>query len=293
MMLAQTLPRRRLLGAFFLILAASIWGAACVVVKAVLPVIPPIPLVTIRLFIAAALFGGIAWWKGLKPARKDLPFLALIGLLGYPGVLALQSIGTDLTNASMAALVTSSPPVLIAFLAWLLLGEKLRWQHGAALLISFAGLFLIAGLPVFQGSLSGLGIAFLVSSAVSMAFYTVLSKRLNQGYSPVLVQTYGLLFGFLGILPFGLITWQPLPPLGPPVLVGVLYLSVLSTAVAFYLWNLGFTLLASGTGSLFYFFQPVVGVLVATLVGEQLTKSQWLGAVGILAGILLSMTVPD
>ena len=60
--------------------------------------------------------------------------------------------------------------------------------------------------------------------------------------------------------------WRPFPS---AVWWGILYLGVVSTALAFYLWNKGFTLLDASTGSLFFFAQPVVGAVLGwLLLGE-------------------------
>jgi len=82
------------------------------------------------------------------------------------------------------------------------------------------------------------------------------------------------------------LTWRPLPP---AVWWGTLYLGVVSTALAFYLWNKGFTLMDAATGSLFFFAQPVVGAVLGwLLLGESLTARFLLGTGVIIAGGVLA-----
>ncbi|MEM5635790.1 EamA family transporter [Bacillus toyonensis] len=45
------------------------------------------------------------------------------------------------------------------------------------------------------------------------------------------------------------------------VILGVLYLGVISTAGAFFLWNKGLELMDASIGSLFFFFQPIVRII--------------------------------
>lgn len=76
-----------------------------------------------------------------------------------------------------------------------------------------------------------------------------------------------------------------------PALVwrGTLYLGVVSTALAFYLWNKGFTLVDASTGSLFFFAQPVVGTLLGWLfLGESLTGRFVVGTAVVIAGGVLA-----
>ncbi|MEK7220936.1 MAG: DMT family transporter, partial [candidate division NC10 bacterium] len=112
-----------------------------------------------------------------------------------------------------------------------------------------------------------------------------------ERYPPVTVTTYATLFGILFVAPaipveLGGIAWQALPP---AVWWGTLYLGVVSTALAFYLWNKGFTLMDASTGSLFFFAQPVVGAVLGwLLLGESLTGRFLLGTAVVIAGGVLA-----
>lgn len=57
----------------------------------------------------------------------------------------------------------------------------------------------------------------------------------------------------------------------PTIWGGLLYLGVVSTAVAFLLWNRGLQMLNASSGGIFFFFQPVVGTLLGWLIlGENI-----------------------
>ena len=78
-----------------------------------------------------------------------------------------------------------------------------------------------------------------------------------------------------------------------PVLLGILYVGIGSTAVAFFLWNKSFELLDAASASLFFFAQPVVGVLLSALfLNQQLQLSFFSGGGLILIGALLGMRAP-
>jgi drug/metabolite transporter (DMT)-like permease len=83
---------------------------------------------------------------------------------------------------------------------------------------------------------------------------------------------------------------RPTIALTPGLIGGILYLGVVSTAVAMYLWNKSLALLETGVVSLLFFTQPVVGAgLGAFVLGERLTAGFWLGAALIGAGLILSI----
>jgi drug/metabolite transporter (DMT)-like permease len=72
------------------------------------------------------------------------------------------------------------------------------------------------------------------------------------------------------------------------VIAGVLFLGIISTALAMYLWNTAFALLEAGVASLTFFAQPVVGTaLGAYFLGERLTPLFLIGGVLIGLGIYL------
>ena len=83
---------------------------------------------------------------------------------------------------------------------------------------------------------------------------------------------------------------QPVGEITVGVILGVLYLGVISSAVSFVLWNQAFALVEASVASLFFFAQPLVGVLLAMiLLGQPLTPQLLVGAVLIIAGVLLSI----
>ena len=74
---------------------------------------------------------------------------------------------------------------------------------------------------------------------------------------------------------------------------GIAYLGVVSTALAFYLWNKGFTMLDAATGSLFFFAQPVIGAALGwALLGERLSARFLLGTAVIIVGGVMATRQP-
>ncbi|PRT10546.1 EamA family transporter [Bacillus thuringiensis] len=73
------------------------------------------------------------------------------------------------------------------------------------------------------------------------------------------------------------------------VILGVLYLGIVSTAGAFFLWNKGLELLDASIGSLFFFFQPIVGSLLGwLLLNETLNSNFFIGGILIICSVLIT-----
>ena len=93
----------------------------------------------------------------------------------------------------------------------------------------------------------------------------------------------------LFITPF--IVWEfqsnPIEHMNLYVVLGVLYLGIVSTAGAFFLWNKGLELMDASIGSLFFFFQPIVGSFLGWLLLNETLNSNFLLVVFLLYVVFL------
>lgn len=289
----QTLWKQQLFGAICLTLAAAIWGGVYVVSKVVLDVIPPFTLLILRFAIALVVLGVFVVARREYIAKKDFPMIMLIAFVGVTISIAAQFLGTKLSTAHMGALITSASPAFIAIFAVWLLKESVGWKQLAGILLATVGVLIVIGVPDAADAESSLtGNLILLVAAVSWGLYTVLSKKATQTYSSLSVTTYVALFGLIFTSP--LMVWEmSVTPIswsfGWEIWAGVLYIGIISTAGAFYLWNKGFELMHAGSGAGFFFVQPIVGAALGwLLLHEHLGWSFFAGAVFIFLGVALS-----
>ncbi len=287
-------------------LAAAIWGGMYVVSRLVLGVIPPLTLLVIRFLVALP---ALWIWHGLTerravgwrwPSRRAWLDLAVIGGVGYCLSLAAQFGGTALGGASAGAIITSATPAFVALFAWLLLRERPTLRQALGLALAFGGVLLVvdagrgAATDGARNPNALFGGALLVIAAVTWALYSVLVRRASQahGLSTLTITLGATVVGLMFDLPLAGIelTGMTIGPITPLIVLGVLYLGLVSTALAFHLWNLGFKLLDANTAALCFFAQPVVGATLGVLLlGEPLSFGLALGATLILGGALVSV----
>jgi drug/metabolite transporter (DMT)-like permease len=290
----KTWTKQQWIGSICLSLAAAIWGGLYVVSEVVLDVVPPFTLLGIRFLIAFFILYAMVLYRREKVKKQDIPNLILISLVGIPISIGAQFLGTKWSTAHMGAIITSASPAFIALFAVWLLKEKMKWQHVLGLSLATAGVLVVVGLPTETSASSTvlLGNLTLLVAAVSWGLYTVLSKRATAVYSSLAVTAYVAGFGFLLNLPIVAWEWSVTPvnwDWSGEIWLGILYISIVSTAGAFYLWNKGFELLNAGSAAGFFFFQPIVGVLLGwLLLGEHLSLGFFAGAVLILVGVAVS-----
>lgn len=282
----NSLQRRT--GILFGLLAAAIWGGMYVVSKVVLEVVPPFTLLTLRLLLGIASLAAWVSWQRAWPQLSRGQWLRLlaVGTLGYGVSLGFQFAGTQLSTAANGAVITAATPAFVFLFAWLLLRERIGWRQVAALLLSTAGVLMI--IDPFQVRLDselGVGNLLLVGAAVTWALYSVLVRQSTQQVDPLAFTLIAFIGGLLVALPAAALELrtQTVGAATPGVALGIVYLGVISTAVAAYLWNKAFAVLPAGMAALTFFAQPLVGAgLGIGLLGEPFTLQFAVGAALIL-----------
>ncbi|HVN15813.1 MAG TPA: DMT family transporter [Anaerolineales bacterium] len=289
------MPKQTLSGLLAGLTAAAIWGGMYVVSKVVLEVIPPFSLLTTRLVLGILSLGVVILFRArTSMTRKQFWQIFLVGFVGYGVSLGFQFIGTKLSTASNGSLVTSATPAFILLFAPFLLGEKTKLCGMIALIISTLGVVAVIDprtaelLPsLFWGNLS------LLAAALTWALYSVLVRKVTQT-ADVITSTAIMLAGGL---PTGIIfsAWeiqtQGIGTITPGIIGGILFLGIISTAVAMFLWNYAFAELPAAVASLTFFAQPVVGtILGAVFLGEKITPLFLFGGLLIGIGLVIAST---
>ncbi len=279
-------------GALYGMTAAAIWGGVYVVSDVVLPIIPPFTLLTIRLIMGILALAPLALRQPTRPSRRDIARMMAVGVVGFGISVGAQFVGTDKSTAVNGSLVTSSAPAFILLFAALILRERLTTQRIAAVALATVGVIVIINptnarftSDTFQGDV------ILALAALTWGLYSVLVRKVSSSLDTVLVTLFAFVGGLLVTVP-AMVIELPQRPIGaitPEVILGVLYIGIISTSVAMWLWNRAFALVDASVASLFFFAQPLVGTLLGIgLLGQQMTLNLWIGSALIAVGVLLA-----
>lgn len=274
--------------------AASIWGGMYVVSKVVLEVIPPFALLSIRLVMGALVLGIIIYFRKDRVVFSKEQFWKsfFVGVVGYGVSLGFQFVGTKLSTASNGSLVTSATPAFVLIFAPFLLGEKTTTRRIVALVVSTLGVLAVIdprnaelSPTLFWGNMS------LLAAALTWALYSVLVRKVSQSGDLLTSSTVMLLGGLPSSIAFGLweVNTQGVGAITPGIIGGLLFLGIVSTAIAMFLWNYAFAELPAAVASLTFFAQPVVGTLLGWFfLAEKITPLFLFGGALISVGILIA-----
>ena len=281
-------------GLFAGLTAASIWGGMYVVSKVVLEVIPPFSLLAIRLIMGSMALAIVIALRKTKPLLTKEVFWKsfLVGFMGYGISLGFQFVGTKLSTASNGSLVTSATPAFVLIFAPFLLGERATLRGIIALLVSTLGVIAVIdprnaelSPTLFWGNMS------LLAAALTWALYSVLVRKVSKSADLLTSSAIMFLGGVPSSLLFGLweVHTQSIGEITPGIIGGLLFLGIISTAIAMFLWNYAFTELPASVASLTFFAQPVVGTLLGWFfLSETITPLFIMGGLLIGIGILIA-----
>lgn len=274
-----------------------IWGLSFLSTKVVIGVIPPYTLGLLRFIVACAFLPLIALFarQSLRVEPRDLPRLALGGLVGVTFYFLCENNGLKLLSASESSLIVGVIPVITMLAERIFLKTKVGLRSYIGAFLSFVGVgFIAAQSP--EAASSPLGFLYMAGAALSWVAYSFVTRPLSGRYGQVTTTFWQSLFGLFGFIPFAAFEWAGFAPRAAsiwtaPVILNLLFLGVFCSAIGYWLYVASLDILGAGAANAFINLIPVVSVLAAYfLLGERLSGLQWLGAAAAIAGVYLATT---
>jgi drug/metabolite transporter (DMT)-like permease len=243
------------------------WGTAMVAMKSVLPHTTPFFMAGMRLVPAGALVLLAGQLQG-RSQPKGWRAWSLIGLFAlidgslFQGFLAQ---GLTRTGAGLGSVMIDSQPLVVALLAALLFGEKIRLWGSLGLLIGVGGISLLGlpdawlvqlaqtgqvpidltDLPNLIGALFHNGQWLMLLAALSMAVGTVLMRYVSRLCDPVTATGWHMILGGLPLWGLSLLREsQPVAHLAFAEWGAIAYSVIFGSALAY---GLFFYFAASGS----------------------------------------------
>jgi drug/metabolite transporter (DMT)-like permease len=278
-----------------LVTTTIVWGGSFVAVKRALSYLSPLELLFMR-FVPAALAFALLLCLRERAAlvalvRAEWRSLCLMGLFGVIIYHLSLNIGEQLIPAGTASLVMALNPAFIFLLSVLFLGEQATGIRLLGLGVAFVGLFIVLRHPVAEAmDLDYLrGVLITLVAPISWAAYTVISRPLAARYPPLAVTGMGTILGAMPVLGTAnaslLSRIAAMPGDG---WASIIFLALLATVAGVTTWVTALEHLDASRVGAFIYLVPLWGaVLGQRLLGEPFTLSLLIGAVVIIAGVVV------
>lgn len=267
-----------------------LWASAFIVIRDAAPHFSPGALALGRLLIGAAVLAVLlaARREGFPP-RAAWPGVIGSGVLWFGVYFVALNWGEQWVDAGTASLVVNVGPILVALLSGWLLGEGFpgRLLTGVALAFAGAAVVGLAGSGPGRASLPGVLLCLLAAVGCATG---ILAQKPALGHASALqVTTFGCAVGAVACLPFAAALAQELTTAPPRAVLGMVYLGVFPTALAFSTWAYALARTSAGKTAATTYLVPAVVVLLSwLLLGEVPTPWALGGGLLCLAGVAVS-----
>jgi probable blue pigment (indigoidine) exporter len=267
---------------------AFMWSSAFTSARMIVADAPPVAALSLRFLISGLIGVGVAValgqsWRLTPPQWRAT---VIFGICQNALYLGLNFVAMQTVEASLAAIIASTLPLLVAVAAWAVFGERLRPLAVAGLLAGFAGAALIMGSRL-DGGVDLQGLVLCVFGVMALTLATLSVRGATSGGNVLMIVGLQMLIGAAALAPVALLTetlevnwtWRLAGAFAYTTLVP----GLAATVVWFWLVNrIGATRAAT-----FHFLNPFFGVAVAAaLLGETLGPVDLAGVAIIAAGIL-------
>ena len=194
-----------------------IWAASFIFIRIALEELPPVMLALARFAIAAPiLIVPTAYARSSRKAMRiglsrDFVQFSILALTGVTLLYVFQFYALQRMSATEGSILINLHAVFAMLLSALFLSEPLTRRKTFGVLLAFAGVILItlggastASLNLFEP----VGVLLMVAAAFCWAAYSILGKKILQGYSSTVATSCVFLLGTLYLIPFALVEGQ-------------------------------------------------------------------------------------
>ena len=295
------MQKKERLGLAAAVVGNSIFGFSFMFSRMALSVAHPFVLLMYRFVIAFALINLVAlWarrtrregWLRFAVTRRDVLTLLPLGLCQPVVYFLCESHGISMTNATFSGVIIALIPIAALSFGAVFLREIPKASQVFFALVSIFGVILMTLQQSSQGEIRPLGVVLLLGAVLSAVVFNLMSRKTSERYS-ALERTY-VMMG-VGAVTFTLLAvlrsagqWQSLvaPLSHPQFLWALVYLSGLSSIIAFLMLNYANTELPVARTTIFANLTTVISLFAGVVfLGEPFGWLSLVASVIIIGGI--------
>jgi drug/metabolite transporter (DMT)-like permease len=268
---------------------ALMWSSAFTSARMIVADAPAVTALAIRFLISGSLGIGIALALGQswRLTREQWRGTVIFGLCQNALYLGLYFVAMQTVEASLAAIVASTMPLIVAVAGWALFGQRVGWLGALGLAAGFAGVAIIMGTRLSGGAVDVQGLVLCLVGVAALAFATLAVRGASSGGNVLMIVGLQMLVGaaILGVVALATEEWSV--NWTPRLILAFAYTTLVPGLLATWVWFLLVGRIGAVRAATFHFLNPVFGVAIAAvLLGERLGPWDVAGVVVVTLGIL-------
>ncbi len=267
---------------------ALMWSSAFATAHIIVAEVPPFMTLTLRFAISGGIAITVARLLGQdwRLTRAQMMAVVVFGICQNALYLGLNFVALQWIPASVAAIIASTMPLIVAALGWAFRGERVSRLGLAGLVAGFVGVILIMGTRV-QGGVDPAGIALCVVAALALAVATLAVRGASTGGNLLMIVGMQMVVGALVLAPVAVMFEVPPTTVSMAVIMAFAYQIIVPGLAATLIWFALVARIGAVRAAAFHFLNPFFGVAVAAaLLGERLGALDIVGVAIVMAGIL-------
>jgi len=290
--------RTILIASIYLFFTTLFWAGNFIVGKtASLNEIPPISLNFYRWLIAWFILLPFTYKELIEKKEYIIKNIGIFIILGITAVSIFNSAlfySLKFTQVITGVLMISVVPVMIIFFSALLKIEKTNIFQIFGVALSLTGVVLIitkADIEILKELDFNRGDLTMLIAMFSWSIYSALLKKKKYELSQITLLQVVIGFGVIILIPFYFIDIN----IGNEIKFDIPFFLILTYVVlfpgliSFFLWIKGVGLIGANRAGIYLHLMPILGAIMAMIIfGEKILFYHFVGAVFIIAGIVLS-----
>ncbi|MEJ6391178.1 DMT family transporter [Gymnodinialimonas ulvae] len=268
---------------------ALIWSSAFTSARIIVEAAPPLFSLSARFAISGLIGVSIAFALGQRfnLTRNQWRAVLIFGLCQNAIYLGLNFVAMQTIEASLAAIIASTMPLLVALANWTIFKERLPMMGVLGMIAGFAGVALIMA-QRFGGGADPVAIGLCLVAAVALAAATLTVKSASSdGGNLLMIVGLQMLVGSVALLLPALVMEELVIEWTTPFVIAFIYTTLMPGLAATFIWFLLVGRIGPTRAATYHFLNPVFGVAIAfVLLSEALSWTDALGVVVIAGGIL-------
>lgn len=267
---------------------ALMWSSAFTSARIIVQDASPLFSLAVRFLISGLI--GVAIARAMGQTWRLTPgqwrATVIFGICQNALYLGLNFVAMQWIEASLAAIIASTMPLLVALTGWALFGERLRPLGYAGLAAGILGVALIMGTRLSAG-VDLLGVLLCVIGVLALTTATLALRGATSGGNFMMVVGLQMLVGSAILFVAAPLTEEIFVNPTWPLALAFAYTTIVPGLTATFIWVLLLNRIGAVRAATFHFLNPVFGVAIASvLLGEKLGPLDLLGVAIVTGGIL-------